>query len=140
MPPTVIIGPMIKKMREDKEKKKMPMVIGDEALGQAPGLRVGGSAWKWPPVWPYDQDFFTPNEDIAAPANTAQSQLQPMMGMLTGMQQQGLPSTAETGTDAAATIDLPSEVGTLDPVAYWGVEKAGVRTELDAEAAEQLQK
>jgi hypothetical protein len=134
--PTLIIGPMLKKMREEKAKKKMPMVVGDEALGQAPGLRVGGSAWKWPPIWPYDQDFFTPNEDITSPANTAQGQLQPMMGLLSGMpQQQDL-----SDTDAAPGTTTEVEDNKLDPITYWSVEKADVRTELDSEAAEQLRK
>ena len=65
--PTMIIGPMIKKMRENQAKKRMPMIDAKDAQGQAPGLRVGGNAWKWPPIWPYDQDFFTPNEDITTP-------------------------------------------------------------------------
>jgi hypothetical protein len=129
---------MLKKMREEKEKKKMPMVVGDEALGQAPGLRVGGTAWKWPPVWPYDQDFFTPNEDIAAPVNTAQAQLQPMMGMLSGIPQQGSNTPLSGGTGATTTDTVDDNK--LDPMKYWGVEKADVRTDLDVDAAEQLKK
>ena len=49
-PPTMIIGPMIKRMREEQEKKKMPMASEQERAYEAPGLRVGSSAWKWPPV------------------------------------------------------------------------------------------
>eukprot|EP00529_Nitzschia_sp_RCC80_P016511 CAMPEP_0113496322 /NCGR_PEP_ID=MMETSP0014_2-20120614/30062_1 /TAXON_ID=2857 /ORGANISM="Nitzschia sp." /LENGTH=678 /DNA_ID=CAMNT_0000390241 /DNA_START=42 /DNA_END=2078 /DNA_ORIENTATION=- /assembly_acc=CAM_ASM_000159 len=140
VPPPFIIGPMLKRMREEKEKKKMPMVVGDEGRGQAPGLRVGGSAWKWPPIWPYDQDFFTPNEDIETPANTAQGQLQPMMGLMAGMpQQQDLTDPAAIA-DAAGATTAPPEDNKLDPLTYWSVEKADVRTELDSEAIEQLKK
>ena len=48
-----IIGPMIRKMREEQAKKKMPMASEEERRDEAPGLRVGRGAWKWPPVWPY---------------------------------------------------------------------------------------
>jgi hypothetical protein len=122
--PTMIIGPMIKKMRENQAKKRMPMIDAKDAQGQAPGLRVGGNAWKWPPIWPYDQDFFTPNEDITTPNPAAQ--MNPM-GMLTLSQQ---------------PIDIQSDekVDKLDPVQYWGQEKADVKTELDPEAAERLKR
>jgi hypothetical protein len=126
MPP-MIIGPMIRKMREDKEKKKMPMISGDEQRGQAPGLRVGGKAWKWPPIWPYDQDFFTPSEDIETPDSS--NQLNGMASMLSGMP--SIPSPDETEG---------KEQETLDVVKYWTEEKADVRTELDEEAIEKLKR
>merc|ERR1711976_98736 len=59
-----IIGPMIRKMREEQAKKKMPMASDEEREGEAPGLRVGTGAWRWPPVWPYSEAEFTPKEDI----------------------------------------------------------------------------
>jgi hypothetical protein len=126
--PTMIIGPMIKKMRENQAKKKMPMVDDSEARGQAPGLRVGGNAWKWPPIWPYDQNFFTPNEDIQIP--DASSQMNPMQGLLMGGMKVPNPDEVEPVDDA--------NVETLDEVKYWGVEKADARTELDEEAAARL--
>lgn len=129
MPP-MIIGPMIRKMREEKEKKNMPMASEDEAVAQAPGLRVGGSAWKWPPIWPYDREFFTPTEDVPKPDPTKQmGGVAGMAGMLSGVPQ--IPTPDE--------VEIP-EVDALDVLTYWSVEKADVRTELDEEAAEKLKK
>lgn len=126
MPP-MIIGPMLKKMREEKEKSKMPMATEGEMKGQAPGLRVGGSAWKWPPVWPYDQDFFTPIEDIAKPDPAAQ--LNSMAGMMSGTP--AIPKPDE--------IEI-KEQETLDAIKYWKDEKGEIKTELDEEAVEKLKK
>jgi SAM-dependent methyltransferase len=126
--PTMIIGPMIKKMRENQAKKKMPMVDDSEARGQAPGLRVGGNAWKWPPIWPYDQNFFTPNEDIKIP--NAPSQMNPMQGMLMGGMQAPNPEIVEPGEGTT--------VETLNEVQYWSVENANTKTDLDEESATRL--
>lgn len=125
MPP-MIIGPMIRKMREEKEKAKMPMASENEMKGQAPGLRVGGNAWKWPPVWPYDQTFFTPPEDLNKPDPAAQ--LNGMAGMLSGVAQMPTPDQAEVQKE------------TLDVVKYWKEDKGEVRTELDEEAVEKLKR
>lgn len=112
-----IIGPMIRKMREEQAKKKMPMASEDERRGEAEGLRVGSGAWKWPPVWPYSEVDFTPKEDIAEP------QAAPMTGLLSG----NMP-----------TIDDIEEKETLDVLKYWGEEKASERTEIDTAAVEKL--
>jgi hypothetical protein len=123
--PPMIIGPMIRKMREEKAKKKMPMANEDELRGQAPGLRVGGAAWKWPPVWPYDQNFFTPPEDLPKPDPSAQ--LNGMAGLLSG------------GVAAPTPADVEvAEADKLDVIKYWTDENANVRTELDNEAVEKL--
>lgn len=122
--PPMIIGPMIKKMREEQAKKKMPLVNEDEARGEARGLRVGGNSWKWPPIWPYDPDFFTPNEDIATPDPA--SQANPMMGLLSGMAQ------------TSDVVEKADAVNKLDPLQYWGEEKAAVKTDLDLEAVAKL--
>jgi hypothetical protein len=119
----MIIGPMIKKMRENQAKKKMPMVDDSEARGQAPGLRVGGNAWKWPPIWPYDQNFFTPNEDIKIPNPAAQ--MNPLQGALMG----GMPQVPQP-----ADVKPEEDIETLDEVAYWSVEKADVKTDLDEDS------
>jgi len=117
---------MIKKMREEKAKKNAPMVSEDDTKGQAPGLRVGGNTWKWPPIWPYDQTFFTPTEDIPKQEN---AQANPMSGMLSGMPENPIPAEPE-----APEIEL------LDPVKYWQVEKADVKTDTDEEAVEKLKR
>jgi len=124
--PPMIIGPMIKKMREEKAKKNAPMVSEDQTKGQAPGLRVGGNTWKWPPIWPYDQTFFTPTEDIPKQQN---AQANPMAGMLSGMPENPIPAEPEA-----------PEIEKLDPVKYWQVEKADVKTNTDEEAVEKLKR
>mmetsp|Transcript_25413 Transcript_25413/g.50694 ORF Transcript_25413/g.50694 Transcript_25413/m.50694 type:complete len:611 (+) Transcript_25413:169-2001(+) len=64
-----IIGGAIRKMRAEQEKKKMPMASPEDAAQEAPGLRVGPQAWKWPPVWPYDDELFRrPDEEEAVPS------------------------------------------------------------------------
>lgn len=126
MPP-MIIGPMIRKMREEKKKARMPMVTEEEMNGQAPGLRVGGTAWKWPPVWPYDQTFFTPPEDAKKPDPAAQ--LNGMAGMLSGVAQLPTPEAVEVKEDDK-----------LDVVKYWKEEKGDIMTELDQEAVEKLKR
>ena len=127
--PTMIIGPMIKKMRENQAKKKMPMADDKEARDQAPGLRVGGNAWKWPPIWPYDQNFFTPNEDIQMPPEPAGG-TNPMQNLMGGV-------PAIPNPEDVATTEV-EEVETLDEEKYWSVEKADVKTELDEDSAAKL--
>lgn len=121
MPP-LIIGPWLRKMKEEKAKKRAPMATEEDLKGEAPGLRVGASTWKWPPVWPYDQDFFTPKDDIPkAPAGP-----NPMAQMMSGAP---VPPTPQV-----------IEVDKLDAVQYWQVEKADVRTEMDEDSVEKLTK
>jgi len=118
--PPFLIGPMLRKMKEEKAKKRAPMASEEDLRGQAPGLRVGASTWKWPAVWPYDQNFFTPKEDIPkAPGGP-----NPMAAMMTG----------------GSTPPAPQliEVEKLDPVQYWQVENANVKTDMDDDAADAL--
>ena len=115
--PPMIIGPMIKRMRENQQKKNGPMVLDEEQDGEAPGLRVGNTAWKWPPIWPYDDKMFMPPEDVAAP------QRQDMTTMLKG--------------SGPAPVEEKEPMKALD---YWGIDKAETLTELDSEAVENLQK
>ena len=123
--PTMIIGPMIRKMREEQAKKKMPMASPDDVNAEAPGLRVGPEAWKWPAAWPYDSTFFTPKEDIVQPKPDIGS----MAGLLTGQAPQ-----------VPVVTDDEYDQDKLDPLKYWGEEKADVTTDLDEEAAEKLRR
>lgn len=109
-----IIGPMLRKMREEQAKKKMPMASEDERRDEAPGLRVGTNAWKWPPVWPYSVNDFTPKDDIAEPP-----QANPMAGIM--------------GMNGAMPPPVPEveEKEKLDVLNYWGEEKAMERTDID---------
>lgn len=125
-PPTMIIGPMIKKMREANAKKKMPLSSDDERKNEAPGLRVGGAAWKWPPVWPYDTDMFTRTEEIKeAPAAGG---MNAMAGLMGGMPP--VPNATEALNEA--------DENKLNVLKYWGEEKASVTTDMSEEAAAQL--
>jgi hypothetical protein len=120
MPP-MIIGPMIKRMREEKEKAKMPMASADESKNEAPGLRVGENAWKWPPVWPYDRNFFKRKSELEA-AKAASSPLNMMTGQI---------GTPNGGDVAEGTV--------FDSLGYW--EKVSdVKTELDPRNAEKIKK
>jgi hypothetical protein len=122
----MIIGPMIKKMREEEAKKKMPMANRDEAAKEAPGLRVGAGVWKWPPIWPYDDSFFKPADEEQKAVS--QQNIQNMASMITGIAQ--VP-TASTETEE-------EEKEAFDPIKYWGETYATTRTELDPEAVEKL--
>jgi hypothetical protein len=125
--PPMIIGPFIKKMRDEQAKKKMPMVEVKDSRGQAAGIRVGGTSWKWPPIWPYADDFFTPTEDIAT--LDPSTSLQNMAGMMSGTPQTPTPDEIEV-----------KEVEKLDVFQYWAEERGDVRTELDEEAVEKLRR
>ncbi|GMI26764.1 hypothetical protein TeGR_g8570, partial [Tetraparma gracilis] len=56
--PPFIIGGALRKLRGDGEKVPMPVASAEEASGEAPGLRVGEGAWKWPASYPYDAGYF----------------------------------------------------------------------------------
>lgn len=128
LPPMIISG-ALKKYRNEQEKKKMPMASREEAKEEAPGLRVGASVWKWPPVWPYDREFFMPPEDIPKPPVN----MNEMASMFTGIQQ------SPEQLAAAAPTPEEEEEAKLDVVKFWGEEKADVKTEMDEEAISKLQ-
>ena len=83
--PPMIIGPMIKKMREENEKKNEPLATPTEAANEAPGLRIGKGAWRWPGAWPYSNQFFLANKE--AEARNRKAQLEGMASMLSGVAQ-----------------------------------------------------
>lgn len=112
---------MIRRMREEQAKKKMPMASDQEREGEAPGLRVGSGAWRWPPVWPYSDTDFIPKEDIVEPKAA------PVTGLLAG----NLPKPGEIEEEE-------EKKETLDVLKYWGEEKVGVKTEIDPDAVKKL--
>lgn len=114
---------MIRRMREEQAKKKMPMASEQEREGEAPGLRVGSGAWRWPPVWPYSDTDFVPKEDITEPKAA------PVTGLLAG----NLPKPDEIEEE-----EEEEKKETLDVLHYWGEEKAGVKTEIDPDAVKKL--
>lgn len=118
-----IIGPMIRKMRENEDKKNMPMASSDEAREEAPGLRVGAGAWKWPPVWPYDSSFFQRQAELDAKKDGANPLSNPMQ-MMTGAAEAG--EGNEKGEEVA-----------FDSLGFWS-DNEEVATELDERVAEKI--
>lgn len=125
LPPPLIIGPMIKKMRAAKAKENAPLASDAERTAEAPGLRVGGGAWEWPPVWPYEAEMFQRPDEVAG--RRQKSALQGMLNM------PDLPATGGGGAEEAEAE------GKLDLGQYWN-EKAGVTTDIDEEAADKLRR
>jgi hypothetical protein len=122
--PPFIISPMIRRWQEEQRKKNLPMASAEERLGEAPGLRVGAGAWKWPQIWPYDDTFFRPMG--STPASPA--------GSITTLLSNGVPSP---------TTGMPpfAEAGQeLDVITYWGEDKKLVTTDIDADSAELIRR
>lgn len=126
--PPLIIGPMIQKMRSEKQKASMPLADADESKNEAPGLRVGERAWKWPPVWPYDANFFKRKSELDA-ANMAASPL----SMMTGG---GVGGGLATDVDGEGTTASTASAA-FDSLGYWEKVK-DVRTDLDERVAEKI--
>ena len=121
-------------MRESNAQKNMPMAAPDEAKTEAPGLRVGEGAWKWPPVWPYDGNFFKRKVELenSKQKNNPLSNPMSMMtgagggGMMDGIGKEGDNSTTTSGVE-------------FDSIQYWN-ENENVKTELDPRVAEKITK
>ena len=112
-------------MKEQQEKKKMPMTDSAEAAKEAQGLRVGTQSWRWPPVWPYDAQFFLPNKmSDEMEKNTNFNQ---MASALSGIAQSPM------GSDVTPN----GEQDEVDAMEFWSSEGA-LETELDQEAAAKL--
>jgi SAM-dependent methyltransferase len=124
MPPFIISG-MMKKMRENKEKSKIP-ITREEVNAEAPGLRVGRKAWKWPAIWPYDANFFMPA------AIAAEQQRKASMSTMQSIFSGGtpvLPTPEEVEKSGASTDDA------FDPLKYWSEQPP---REIDPETAAKL--
>jgi SAM-dependent methyltransferase len=142
--PIMIIAPMLKKMKEEAAKKRMPTAADrDEAENEAPGLRVGRAVWKWPPYWPYDDSIFQSKNQLAINERNAKltssassaspvGQMNDMMSVLSGISQQ---TPTPPTTDNTADIVLEKD---FDALQYWGVEQGTTRTNMDPDAIEKL--
>lgn len=120
-PPTMIIGPMIRKMREKQEKKNQPLATDEEKAKGAPGLKVGANAWKWPVIWPYDPSIFdNKKETVEAPA------VNPAMALMGG------------GMDDFTPKPVANDTEKFDTMKYWEEELSDVTTDLDSEATSKL--
>ena len=135
LPPMIISG-AIKKYQKQQAEKRMPMASREEAKGEAPGLRVGAAVWKWPPIWPYDREFFMPTEDI--PTKDMAVQAQEVAGMLSGIQQPPEVAAAQAQANNAQAPEKKPE-DKLNVFEYWGKEKVDVKTEMDEEAIQKIQ-
>jgi len=118
-----VIGGVIRKMREEKAKKEMPMASEEERKKDAPGLRVGKDAWKWPPVWPYDKYMFTRPDEIP---KKPQPNMASMMASASGTQ---MPPPVVEEEEEIEELDLPK---------FWGEENSSVLTEMDDAAIETI--
>jgi len=127
LPPPLVIGPMIKKMREKEDAKKKPMADRKETEMEAPGLRVGKKSWKWPMVWPYNSDMFKTNGE--ATAESRKSSMDAMTNMLGGG---GIPQQLPTGEDAQEDGDTA-----FVPEEFWSEQETST-FELDSEARQKL--
>lgn len=121
-----IIGPMLKKMREEREAKKMPMADEEERKSEAAGLRVGKDAWKWPPIWPYDEYMFARTAEIP---ETPKPSMAAMMSSVSG----------QPVAPTAATEEPEKKIEKLDVKKYWSEEKGEVETNLDDGASQALE-
>ncbi|KAL9184798.1 hypothetical protein ACHAXT_002575 [Thalassiosira profunda] len=124
-----IIGPMIRRMREGNAQKNAPMASSTEFKSEAPGLRVGEGAWKWPPVWPYDGNFF--KRQVELDAKSKNNRLDPMSLMGGGAAGGAVGETAEGGENATS-----AEL--FDSLAWWEGQK-DVGTGLDERVAERIE-
>jgi len=114
---------MIRRMREEKRKKDMPLASEDERSQEAPGLRIGTGVWKWPPVWPYDPDLFARSGEESVKASAAQ-----------GNNPMALLAQASQGVGAGES----TEESKLDVKTYWGETMKDVTTDLEEAAVEKL--
>ena len=143
-----IIGPLIRKMRGDEQAKNMPMSSLDEARLEAPGLRVGKDAWKWPPVWPYDSNFFKRDSELAA-EKEKNKDMNPMNALMGGGAAEALKGMgdgdgAEANGISSSSKSVEKESGdgdgvTFDSLKYWN-DNENVKTELDERVVEKITK
>jgi len=125
--PALIIGPMIRRMREENRKKNMPLASADERDREAPGLRIGTGVWKWPPVWPYDPDLFARSgEEI--------TKTSPAAGNPMALLAQASQGVGAADISAGDSVDETK----LDVKKYWGETMKDVTTDLEEAAAEKL--
>jgi SAM-dependent methyltransferase len=145
----IFISGMIRKMKDDQAKRSMPQASAAETAMEAPGLRVGREAWRWPAVWPYDAAFFQPAAAEMALAPPTTPDLQGIASMISGVAQApGVTNNdpAVAGGSAGAlvrggTTKTPEEdeaTKKFDPLQYWGETQATARTNMDADAIEKL--
>jgi len=138
-------------MRGDADAKNMPMSSLDEARLEAPGLRVGKDAWKWPPVWPYDSNFFKRDSELVA-EKEAKKDMNPMSALMGGGAAEALKGGMGDGSaDGAEANGISSSSKSVeeessgdggiifDSLKYWN-DNENVKTELDERVVEKITK
>ena len=132
VPTPFIISPIIRKFREEQEKKNMALASDDEKARESAGLRIGEGAWKFPPVFPFeDAMFVSKEEEENAPKPAQENPLAKVMQQQIAPGSSGLPS-------------LPAELPQIDEGSkfeykeFWMTEMKDVETALDSRAVEQL--
>ena len=131
-------------MRGDADAKNMPMSSLDEARLEAPGLRVGKDAWKWPPVWPYDSNFFKRDSELMA-EKEAKKDMNPMSALMGGGAAEALKGGMESAVEANGVKSSVEEESsgdggiTFDSLKYWN-DNENVKTELDERVVEKITK
>lgn len=131
LPPPLIIGPMLKKMRAEKEKKNQPLADASEAANESPGLKVGTTAWKWPSVWPYDDSFFKLEAESSNQLGSS-ANINNVASMLTGI---ASPPSSSEANSADGGADQENKIK-FDPIKFWN---EAAPTELDVDATAKLQ-
>lgn len=127
--PPFIIGPAIRRLREEQAKKNQPLATDEEKQAEAPGLKIGTGVWKWPPVWPYEERLFLRSSEKDPAAGPAAN---PMASLL----QAG-------GMGGLAAPEVPAEKEgeevMFDAKKYWMEDMKEVKTVISPEAIEVLQ-
>lgn len=129
LPPFIISG-VLKKMKEDKEKSKIPL-SREEAAAEAPGLRVPTRAWKWPAIWPYDANFFLPASEAAEQQRKASMNTMASVFSGGGLPQLPTPDEIEKPANDEDVVDETK----FDALKYWPQQSS---IDLDKEAAAKL--
>lgn len=110
----------------------------EEARFEAPGLRVGAEAWKWPPIWPYDSNFFKRTSEMNA-AQVKNALSNPMADLMGGAASSAGSSSSEGGEEGGSGDEKVDDGSVFDSLKYWD-ENKNVRTELDERVAEKITK
>ena len=90
-------------------------------------MRVGADAWKWPPVWPYDGNFFKRQVELDN-SKTSSSPL----SMINNLGEVAENMSSEE--DGAAKKEV-----TFDSLEFWQG-KGNVKTEIDSRTIEKITK
>ena len=106
------------------------------------GLRVGATAWKWPPVWPYDSTFFKRQVELDADNESKKAgafggMTSGMTSMMTGAAGAGAGAGNSDGSSTETTTTSTTTTTTFDSLKYWN-DNSNTLTELPTSVTERL--